>query len=147
MTLPYQNTTSGERAVTEIQKILRSMGCNKFGVMTDDAEKTVTIQFEYRAIPVSVKASAKGYAAAWLKENPHTYRHKLTEAGHRRKAMEIAETAIYSILRDWIKAQVTLIECGIMSFEGAFLSNIMLPNGQTILEVAQDKKLLPAPAV
>lgn len=35
MTLPYENATSGERALGEIQKLLRGFGCNKFGSMID----------------------------------------------------------------------------------------------------------------
>jgi len=37
MTLPYENATSGERALGEIQKLLRGFGCNKFGSMIDDS--------------------------------------------------------------------------------------------------------------
>ena len=36
MPLPYENSTSGERALGEIQKILRGFGCSKFGSMVDD---------------------------------------------------------------------------------------------------------------
>lgn len=46
---------------------------------------------------------------------------------------------------DWIKGQVMAIETGILSFEGAFLGQILLPSGQTILEHATANKLLPAP--
>lgn len=37
MPLPYENTTSGEKALGEIQKLLRTFGCSKFGSMIDDA--------------------------------------------------------------------------------------------------------------
>ena len=37
MTLPYENATSGERALGDIQKLLRGFGCSKFGSMIDDA--------------------------------------------------------------------------------------------------------------
>lgn len=50
--------------------------------------------------------------------------------------------AVYSVLRDWIKGQVTAIETGILSFEGAFLGQILLSNGQTVLEMANEKQLL-----
>ena len=52
--------------------------------------------------------------------------------------------AVYSILRDWIKGQITAIETGILTFEGAFLGQILLPSGQTVLEHATTAKLLPA---
>lgn len=144
MTLPYENATSGERALGEIQKLLRGFGCNKFGSMIDDAEGTVLVQFEFKGRQCSVKASIKGYASAWLKEHPFTNRTRGSSAQHQRKAMDIASVAVYSILRDWIKGQITAIETGILSFEGAFLGQIMLGNGKTVLEHATESKMLPA---
>lgn len=146
MPLPYENATSGERALGEIQKLLRGFGCTKFGSMSDDEAQEILIQFEYRQRPVSVKASIRGYAAAWLKEHPYNAsRHRTTKVEYERRAMDIASIAVYSILRDWIKGQVTAIETGILTFEGAFLGQIMLPNGRTVLEHACESKLLPPP--
>lgn len=145
MGLPYENSTSGEKALGEIQKLLRGFGCNRFGSMVDDTAGEILIQFEYRERPVSVKASIKGYAAAWLKEHPYGSRMRCNRTEHERKALDIARMAVYSILRDWIKGQITAIETGILSFEGAFLGQIMLPNGRTVLEHATEAKLLPGP--
>ena len=144
MTLPYETSTSGERALGEIQKLLRGFGCNKFGSMVDDSAGELLVQFEYRDQMVSVKASTKGYAAAWLKEHPLGPRMRATKMVHERKALEIASVAVYSILRDWIKGQITAVETGILSFEGAFLGQMLLPNGKTVLEHAHASKLLPA---
>lgn len=145
MTLPYSTATSGDKALGEIQKVLRAFGCSKFGSMVDDSAGELLVQFEYRGRMVSAKASTKGYAAAWLKENPWSSRMRSTRAEHERKAMDIASVAVYSILRDWIKGQVMAIETGILSFEGAFLGQILLPSGKTILEHATETKLLEAP--
>jgi hypothetical protein len=142
VSLPYENATSGEKALGEIQKLLRGFGCSKFGSMVDDAEGSIMVQFEYRGRPVSVKASFNGYAAAWLKEHPYGPRVKCTKIQHERKALDIASVAVYSILRDWLKGQITAIETGILSFEGAFLGQIMLPNGKTVMEHAEAAGLL-----
>lgn len=144
MTLPYENSTSGEKALGETQKILRGFGCSKFGTMIDDADGTILVQFEYRGRQAQVKASMKGYAAAWLKAHPFNANHRYPRAKHEARAMDIASVAVYSILRDWIKGQITAIETGIISFEGAFLGNLLLGNGQTIMEHVQAKSLLPA---
>ncbi|TAL89243.1 MAG: hypothetical protein EPN62_08565 [Candidimonas sp.] len=145
MTLPYSGATSGDKALGEIQKVLRGFGCNKFGSMIDDVAGELLVQFEYREKMVSVKASTKGYAAAWLKENPWSHRRTGTRQQYERKALDIAGVAVYSILRDWIKGQVMAIETGILSFEGAFLGQILLPSGKTILEHVEANNLLPAP--
>jgi hypothetical protein len=143
VTLPYENATSGEKALGEIQKLLRGFGCNKFGSMSDDEAKEIMVQFEYRGRMVHVRASIRGYAAAWLKAHPYGNRTKGTRIEYERKAMNIASVAVYSILRDWIKGQVTAIETGILTFEGAFLGQILLANGRTVLEHAVAAELLP----
>ena len=142
--LPYSRATSGDKALTEMQKILRHFGCKKFGSMIDDENGELIVQFEWKGRQVSIKASYRGYAAAWLKHNPWNFRRKGTELEHKRKAMEIGSVAIYSVLRDWVKGQVTAIETGILTFEGAFLGQILLGNGSTVLEHVQAQDMLPA---
>jgi hypothetical protein len=142
MALPYENATSGDKALGEIQKILRGFGCKQFGSMVDDEEQSLTVQFKYRGNMVSIKASFSGYAAAWLREHPHTNRMRKSKVEHERVAKDKASVAVYSIVRDWVKGQVTAIETGILSFEGAFLGQILLPNGKTILEHVEKQKLL-----
>lgn len=141
--LPYENSTSGERALGEIQKLLRGFGCAKFGSMVNDDDGTVMVQFEHHGRPVSIKASTKGYAAAYLRAHPYSSRMRCTRVQYEKKALEVASIAVYSILRDWIKGQVTAIETGILSFEGAFLGQILLPSGRTVLEHAQESNLIP----
>lgn len=134
--LPYSSASSGDKALADIQKVLRRFGCKKFGTMIDDEDGVLLVQFEYRGRHVSIPASYKGYAAAWLKENPYSYRRRSTKVEWERKALDIGSVAIYSIVRDWIKGQVTAVETGILSFEGAFLGQILLPSGQSVLELA-----------
>jgi hypothetical protein len=143
MSLPYENATSGERAMLEIQKILRTFGCTKIGNWIDSEAGTLTVQFEHRGRPVQVTASTKGYAAAWLKHNPYSSRVRRSLIEHQRRAVLVAEVAIYSVLRDWIKGQITAIETGVLSFEGAFLGQIMLPSGRTVLDHVEANKILP----
>lgn len=140
--LPYETATSGERALGEIGKLLRAFGCTKFGSMVDDGAGTLLVQFEYRGRPVSVQASTKGYAAAWLRAHPYSSRSQSSLAQYQQKAMNVASTAVYSILRDWIKGQVAAIETGVLSFEGAFLGQMLLSNGKTVLEHVAASNLL-----
>jgi hypothetical protein len=142
MSLPYESATSGKKAIDDMQKILQAFGCSSFGHMMDFENGTLLVQFVYRSRQISVKASAKGYAAAWLRKNPHTNRTHATKSAHEAKALKIGTTAVYSILRDWIKGQITAVETGVLSFEGAFLGQILLGNGQTVLEHATSGGLL-----
>ena len=145
MTVPYANTSSGEKAMSEIQKILRHFGCNKFGSWVDDEKGSVAVQFEYHGRQVQIEASAKGWAAMYLREEPWSRRRHKTRTQYERDVLAQGSVAVYSMLRDWIKGQVTAVESGILSFEGAFLGQIMLPSGRTVLDHIQTEKLLPAP--
>lgn len=142
MPLPYENATSGKAAMNDMQKLLEGFGASSFGIMEDFDRGEVIVQFTWRKRRISIKASAKGYAAAWLRAHPHTYRMKTTKTEHERRALKQANLSVWSILRDWIKGQVTAIEVGMLSFEGAFLGQILLPTGETVLERIEQSDLL-----
>jgi hypothetical protein len=142
MSLPYSSSSSGDKALGEIQKVLQHFGCSKFGIMTDWDEGVLLIQFEHSGRKVSFPASFKGYAAAWLKEKPYNSNYRYARLEREKKALEVGSTAVYSILRDWIKAQVTAIETGIISFDEVFMAHVILPNGQRMIEHAKAAKLL-----
>lgn len=143
MTLPYQTATSGNRAIEDIRKTLQAFGCSKFAPMEDFAAGTVTIQFEYRGRMAQVTASAKGYAAAYMRHNPPGPRSRATQAEREKKALAQGAIAVWSILRDWIKGQTTAIETGILSFDAAFLGQILLPSGETVHDRIAAQNLLP----
>lgn len=145
--LPYADAQSGERALIEVQKILAAFGCQSFGHMLNYEKGELVLQFRFKDTPIIIRASFHGYAAAWLKKNPYSPRMRKSRADHEREAMEKGRKAVYSIVRDWIKGQITAIQCGILSFEGAFLGQIMLPErGKTILECVAEEGLIEMPA-
>lgn len=142
MGLPYENASSGKAAIEDIEKILRRFGCASIGNMMDYEKGELIVQFKYRQWPITIKASINGYAVAWLREHPWSHRSRKSKVEHERIAKDIAGKAVYSIIRDWVKGQITAVECGILSFEGAFLGQIMLPNGETVMERIQQTELL-----
>ena len=77
--------------------------------------------------------------------HPWNYRLRISKTDYERKALHKGQTAIYSILRDWIKGQVMAIETGMLSFECAFLGQLMLPTGETVLERIERDNLLSLP--
>ena len=143
MTLPYATATSGKRALTEAQKALREFGVDSFGSMMDYHTGELIVQFKYRGRLVSLRANAKGYAVAWLKRNPWTHRKQASKADWEERALRQGEIAVNSILRDWIKAQITAVETGMLSFDAAFLAHIMLPSGRTVMNRIESDNLLP----
>lgn len=134
MSLPYSSATSGLKARDEIQKILQRFGCESVGFMDQFADKTVLLAFTYRGRNIQLRASAQGWANAFLKDQPWSYRRTLTEKDYEEKALNQGMIAINSILRDWVKGQMTAIETGILSFEGVFMPYMLASDGRPMVE-------------
>jgi len=143
--VPYASATSGAGARDEITKVLQRFGCESVGFMDDFAESAVILAFKHRGRPVQLRASAKGWAAMYLRANPHNGYRKSSRVEWERAALDQGLIAVSSILRDWVKGQVTAVETGILSFEAVFFSHMLTNDGRPIIEVAMSAGMLPPP--
>lgn len=143
--VPYANASSGGAARGEITKLLRRFGCESVGFLDDFTEKSVLLAFTHRGRNIQLRASAKGWAQMYLKENPWTSRHRKSAKRYEEDAMAQGLIAVNSILRDWVKGQVTAVECGILSFEAVFMPYMLTNDGRPLIERVGEAKLLPAP--
>lgn len=145
MTVPYANARSGLAARNEITKILRRFGCSNVGFMDDFEEKSLLLAFQHQGRSVQLRASARGWATLYLKENPWTSRRYTSKHDYEQKAQEQGLIAINSILRDWVKGQITAIETGIISFEAVFMPHMLTHDGVPLIEKIMSEKMLPSP--
>lgn len=145
MTLPYASARSGVAARDEIIKILQRFGCSSVGFMDEFETNSVLLAFTWRDRPVQMKASAKGWAAAYLRENPWTNRRRSSRADYEADALRQGMIAINSILRDWVKGQVTAIETGILTFDHVFVPHMLTQDGTPAIEIMRGRLGLPAP--
>jgi len=131
------------RAREETTKVLRRFGCESIGFMDEYEKHEVLLAFTHRGRQVQLRASAKGWAQIWLKEHPWTYRSRRSRVEHEQDALRQGQVAVNRILRDWIKGQVTAVECGILSFEAVFMPYMLTHDGRPLIERVAD--LLPQP--
>ncbi len=143
MTLPYASARSGMSARTEIQKILQGFGAESVGFMDEFSTKTVILAFTIRGQAVQLRATAQGWANAYLKENPWSGHRKSTREKWEQRALDKGMIAVNSILRDWVKGQITAIETGVLTFEHVFLPYMLTSDGRPVLEHV--RALLPPP--
>lgn len=141
MTLPYSRAEAGPNALREVEKILGAFGCQSFGTMTDAERGLMIVAFKYRDQQVHIEASYRGYAAAWQKENPQG---RKSRQAWDEEALTVGRRAICSVLRDWIKGQVTAVECGVLSFSAVFMPHMLLKDGRRVLDAAQNAGILPS---
>lgn len=135
MSIPYEHVKADTNAMNQIQKTLAAFGCQAFGSMTDNDRCIVSVMFRWRNRQVQLEASWSGYAKALV-----------TKSGWKQAdAEQHAKKAVYSILRDWVKGQTTAVECGVLSFETAFMPHMLLKDGRRVIDAAQQANLLPEP--
>lgn len=145
MSIPYTSASSGHKARDEITKILCNFGCSNVGFMDDFAEHSLMLAFTWNGRNVQLRASAKGWAALYLKENPWSRQRRSKKDEYHQAAINQGLIAVNSILRDWVKGQVTAIETGILSFEAVFMPYMLTNDGTPLIERVQRENLLPAP--
>lgn len=146
MQIPYASASAGEAAIADTRDMLYRLGASSFGIMErrDESGDMMLVQFEHRARAVTIKIALQGYAKWWLRENPWTPRRRASEAAWKQKAIEAARGAAPSILRDYVKASITMVEAGAMTFDQAFLGALHLPTGETIYEALEGGQGVPA---
>jgi len=145
MGTPYAGATSGATARDEITKTLRRFCCESVGFMDDFDQHEVLLAFTHRGRQIQLRASAKGWAQMFIKENPWTSRRRDTKQQWEQAALRQGHIAVNSILRDWIKGQVTAVECGILSFEAVFMPHMLTSDGRPLVERLAETNLLPKP--
>lgn len=145
MATPYASASTGGAARDEITKLLRRFGCESVGFMDDFDNHEILLAFKHRSRSMQLRASAKGWAALYLKENPWTGRRRGTRKDYEQAALRQGLIAVNSILRDWVKGQVMAVECGILSFEAVFMPYMLTNDGRTLIERIATLDLLPPP--
>jgi hypothetical protein len=141
--VPYENASSGDQARGEIMKILRTFGCESIGFMDDFEKHELLLAFKHRGRSVQLNASAQGWANMFMKKRPYRWQYnRKTEHDYKQAALRQGDIAVNSILRDWIKGQVTAIECGILSFEAVFLPYMLTNDGRPIVQRLTETGLL-----
>jgi hypothetical protein len=143
--IPYANATSGAAARNEVIKILRGFGCENIGFMDEDDKQGVLLVFKHRGQQYQLRASAKGWAQMYLKQNPWSGYRRDPRQEYEQKWLRQGHVAVNSILRDWVKGMIGAIEAGILSFEALFLPFMLTHDGRTVAERLPETGLLPEP--
>jgi hypothetical protein len=144
--VPYASATSGENARRDIKKILLGFGCEEIGFMDNFEKHEVLLHFKHRGRTIQLPASAKGWAQLYLQQTPWTHKRRTPRIDYEQAALQKGHVAVNSILRDWIKGQMTAVECGILSFEAVFMPYMLTADGRPVIERLAETNLLPAPA-
>lgn len=145
--LPYSSSKAGQAREREFRDCLRGVGASAIGFMVDDDADQVIAQFRLHGREITIPVSVAAYEAAWLKATPCGPRTDMKT--HKARARAQAETAVWGVLADWIKAQAAMMVCGFLDTDTAFLPHIAAPDGRRVIDAIRDgaggAKLLPQP--
>ena len=143
MSIPYATARSGHGARAEIIKILRHFGCESVGFLDEFEAHSLVLAFVWRGRQIQLRAMAEGWANVYLHEHPWTTRKRVSRQEWEEAALRQGMIAVNSILRDWVKGQVTAVETGILSFEHVFLPFMLTADGTPVIDSV--RKMLPRP--
>ncbi len=132
----YTTKVKSENTIAEIQKILVSHGVNK--IVTDyengiPHSVTFTIQFKGQSIFFSLPANFRGVLKA-MKNDDRISRKECNE--------EQAQRVAWRILKDWIEAQMSIVESEQADMAQVFLPYAITKNGVTLYEEMQNSDIL-----
>lgn len=130
----YTTSIKAEKSVSEIQKILGKGGAS-----------SVSIDFEANQ-PSAVRFSLKvGNEELWfrLPSNPQGILSTMKRDGVRGsyRNMEQARNVSWRIIKDWLDAQMAIIDAGQAKATEVFLSYLLQPSGETIYQKFENQQL------
>lgn len=134
--LNYTTKIDVEKTIGEIQKMLSTHGAQK--IMTDYEDKVISaLSF---AIVVNDKIMGFRLPCDWrpvltLMKNDRNVPRRLCD---RSQAVRVA----WRIVKDWVEAQMALIDTAMVKTQDVFLPYAVMADGRTLAENVQDGKFL-----
>lgn len=138
--LNYSTKISVDRSVTEIMKILSAHGANAIMVENDETGTIRALSFK-----IAMDGQDVGYRlpADWkpllqiIERDNRVPRAKKTE--------EHAKCVTWRILKDWVEAQMAILETRMVKMDQIFLPYAITKDGRTLYETVKASNLLSSP--
>lgn len=128
--LNYTTSIDAETSVAKIQKMLAMAGASEVMQQYDGNSVLIGLAFRMRTaqgvISFRLPANIEGVHAVLLRDK------RVKEKKH--KTREHAARVAWRILKDWIEAQIAIIESEMATAAQVFLPYATTDNGQTVYE-------------
>ena len=135
MSLPYANSKADPaKAQKRIREMLLKFGVKRVAFEEDFIDCVLIIRFIYNDYPISMPVDYGKLAEIYLEDDPWTSRKHTGRDNWNAEKREVACRASFSILEDFIKSLITIVEMGVFSFEEIFMSYFTDNQGQRLGE-------------
>lgn len=128
----YSTTISAAKTVGEIQELLAAAGCDATWIRNEKGLPNV-IEFEY-------KGSAYRFESQAVNVLKRLERQRVEG---RYRSLEHATRVYWRCVKDWLEAQLALIDAGAVDLQEVFFAWEKLSNDQTFYQRRQMMKSLP----
>ena len=137
--LNYTTQVSAFKTANEIEEILKNH--KALSIMKNYKDGSITglsflIDTGMQQIPVRLPVKVDECLKVLKKEKRENPRKQIKDT------RDQAERVAWRILKDWIEAQMALLDIEMVRFEEIFLPYIETQNGQTIYERLEEKRFL-----
>lgn len=138
--LPYTNSRCNPvQAQQRIRSILQKFGVDRIIFDEDFKNFTVYVKFQYKGYPVSIPLNYAEMSKVYQKASPYTNRMRKPKSEWEESHRETAYKAAFSILEDFIKSMVTMVNLNVFSFEEIFVSYFVGTGGKRLGELFKEK--------
>lgn len=123
MKKPYSNSKADPaRSQKRIREMLIKFGVDRVGFDEDLLGCVLIVRFVYKNYPVSLPMDYGKLAEMYIKEDPWTERKFKNEDEWNAGKREVAYRASFSLIEDFLKSLITIVEMGMFTFEEIFIS-------------------------
>lgn len=139
--LNYTTSIAAEKTVAQITKILTSHGARK--IMTEYSERQVPIGITFQ---IDTPYGLRGFKLPANIEAVWAVLRRQRDRGDIRSdkfvTKEHAAKVGWRVLKDWIEAQMALIETEMVSLTEIMLPYMTTPSGETVYESLESRQLM-----
>lgn len=139
----YTTSVSVTRTINEIQELLVSKNAEKIMIDYKDGEP-ISLMFMIRTdtaeIPIQLPARTENVAQIFY-QNKNSSKNRYYKKDLSTTEQEQAKRTAWRNLKDWIDAQLALIETDMVKFEEVFLPYIIMQNNKTAFENFKNNQL------
>ncbi len=141
--LDYTTSVPVSRTVAQVQAVLVEHGARAVMMEYDDRGRITALAFKIKMPNGELPIRLPIDAAATLRVLQRQADNREIPARYAKE--EHAYRVAWRIIKDWIEAQVSLLETEMVRMEQIFLPYIITPGGQTVYQVMVEKQFLLGP--
>jgi len=134
--LPYSDSKANPvQAQGRIRQMLLKFGVDRLRFDEDMQKHEIKVEFIYKGYPVTMPILVDQLAERYLKDEPWNARRHMNRSQWEASKRRIAQNASFSLLEDFLKGLIMIVEMGVFSFEEIFFSYFIDKQGRRFGEV------------